>query len=342
MPIIEARGLSKTFKVPIKSPGLWGALKHLVNSRYEQKVALHPLDLIITEGESVAYVGPNGAGKSTTLKLLSGILEPTAGEVSVKGISPHRHRLQNASNIGVIFGQRTQLWWDLPVRESLRLLGDIYRVPGDLFRRNLEELTELFELAPLLGTPTRQLSLGQRMRCDLAAALLHSPSILFLDEPTIGLDIVVKQRMWQLIQRRHREGLTLLLTSHDMGDVEQMCGRVVMIDQGKVAFDGALSSIQERFGKERSIHFVLSEGAEGAAAQAVRALGELSAVCSVAESSPFALCVRFSTDQVTAGAIASRIMGALPVHDLRIEEPSVQSIISRMYQGSLGVEGDRP
>ena len=241
MPVVEARHLTKRFRSPTKSPGLAGAIKHLVRPRFEERLAVDGIDLSIEEGDSVAYVGPTGAGKSTTLKLLTGILVPSAGEVRVRGLVPHRQRVANARNIGVVFGQRTQLWWDLPVEESLRLLGDIYEVPRETFARTWRECMELLDLGPLLKRPARQLSLGQRMRCDLAASLLHAPSILYLDEPTIGLDVAVKERIRQFIRRLHRErGTTVLLTSHDLGDIEDLCQRLVMIDNGKILFDGPL------------------------------------------------------------------------------------------------------
>ncbi len=260
MPIISARNLCKTFRLPVKAPGTRGALQHLVRPRYEQKTAVAGIDLQIETGESVGYVGPNGAGKSTTIKLLTGILHPTAGEVRVNGLEPFRQRIANAQQIGVVFGQRTQLWWDLPVQDSLRLLGDMYRVPAVTFRRTWGECVELLDLQPLLGKTARQLSLGQRMRCDLAAALLHAPPILFLDEPTIGLDVAVKARIRHFIKEINQQrGVTVLLTSHDLDDIEDLCTRLVMIDQGQIVFDGALAAIKARFGGARQLHLFLGE-----------------------------------------------------------------------------------
>src|SRR3954447_15952810 len=200
MPLIETKGLTKVFRQPLKDPGLAGSFKHLVTRQYKDHVAVSGIDLAIEPGEAVAYVGPNGAGKSTTIKMLTGILVPSAGEVKVAGLVPHRQRIDNARNIGVVFGQRTQLWWDIPVRESLGLLRDIFDIPDDVYRHRVERFTELLELEDILPSIARRLSLGQRMRADLAAALLHDRKILYLDEPTIGLDITVKDRVREFIR----------------------------------------------------------------------------------------------------------------------------------------------
>lgn len=335
MTIIEARGLTKRFRLPVKSAGIAGAVRHLLGPRHEEKLAVDGIDLSIEAGESVAYVGPNGAGKSTTVKMLTGIIVPSAGEVRVRGLVPHRRRTENARNIGVVFGQRSQLWWDLPVRESLRLLGDIYEVPEDRFRRNLREVVELLELEPLLRVPARQLSLGQKMRCDLAASLLHGPLILYLDEPTIGLDVAVKERIRQFVKRINAEReITVLLTSHDLGDIEGLCSRLVMIDKGRIVFDGSLRQIKERFGRERVIHLILHEAHPDAAIIATDALHDLPPV-TIKQSEPHQLSVQFDSAELTAGAIAGRLMGVLPVNDLRLDEPSIEGIIRWLYEGEL-------
>jgi viologen exporter family transport system ATP-binding protein len=338
MPLIEARQLTKRFRLPVKSPGLAGAVKHLVRPHHEEKLAVDSIDLQIEAGESVGYVGPNGAGKSTTVKMLTGILVPSAGEVRVRGLLPHRQRIENARNIGVVFGQRTQLWWDLPVQESLRLLGDIYEVPEARFARSLRECVELLDLEPLLRKPARQLSLGQRMRCDLAAALLHAPAILYLDEPTIGLDIAVKERIRQFIKRiNHERGVTVVLTSHDLGDIEDLCQRLVMIDQGRIVFDGPIQAIKRRFGRERVVHLMLHDATLGAHEIARQALPELAPDC-VQQLEPYHLAIQFDAAAMTAGVIAGRLLAALPVDDLRIEERSIEAIIRQLYEGTLQFE----
>jgi ABC-2 type transport system ATP-binding protein len=339
MALIEVHRLTKRFRMPIKAPGLVGAVKHLLHPSYEEKVAVDSIDLSIEAGESVAYVGPNGAGKSTTVKMLTGILHPSSGEVRVRGLLPHRQRIANAQNIGVVFGQRTQLWWDLPVQESLRLLGDIYQVPQAIFTRTFTECVELLDLMPLLRKPARQLSLGQRMRCDLAAALLHAPSILYLDEPTIGLDIAVKTRIRQFIKRiNYERGVTVLLTSHDLGDIEDLCTRLIMIDQGQIIFDGSMQAIKERFGRERVIHLLLHNEAPGALDLAHSALSEL-APLSIQQSDTHRLTIQFDSSQCTGGTIAGLLLPILPVNDLRIEEPSIESIIRQLYEGTLQLDG---
>lgn len=335
MPLITTNGLSKHFQRPRKAPGLAAALRHIVRPSYEEKIALDSIDLSIEPGEMLGYVGPNGAGKSTTVKLMTGILVPSAGEVRIAGLIPHRNRIQVARQIGVVFGQRTQLWWDLPVQESFRLLGDLYQVPAADFTNMLHSCVELLELEPLLTTPARQLSLGQRMRCDLAATLLHTPSILFLDEPTIGLGVAVKARIRSFIKTmQHERGVTVLLTSHDLGDIADLCQRLIMLDKGKIVFDGPLESIMQRFGRERVIHLLLNSVAPDAAVHIQAALPEL-APDAIRQPEPHRLAIAFDSAQITSAAIASRVFPLLSVADLRIEEPTIESIIGQLYTGAL-------
>jgi len=334
-PIIEAKCLTKHFRRPVKEPGLKGAVRHLFKPAYKNVVAVEGIDLRILPGESVAYVGPNGAGKSTTVKLLTGILVPTSGEITVNGLTPFENRIENARRIGVVFGQRTQLWWDIPVGESFRLLGDIYELPDDAYRASFGELIEVLDLEPLLRVPARQLSLGQRMRCDLAASLLHRPPILYLDEPTIGLDVSVKARFREFIRYMHRErGLTVMLTSHDLGDIEELCDRMVMIDQGKIVYDGALNEVTARFGWERAVHLTLTEPDETALEAASRALGDRPGAVAT-QPEPTAVTVTFDSREATSGELIRDLATALDVTDIRIEEPSAESIIRRLYEGDL-------
>jgi ABC-2 type transport system ATP-binding protein len=333
MPIIQARGLTKQFQRPVKGPGLGGALRHLTRPRYTDVVAVDHIDLTIEPGESVAYVGPNGAGKSTTVKLLTGILHPTAGDILVCGIVPHQNRIANARNIGVVFGQRTQLWWDIPVRESFRLLADIYEVPPSRYDPTVAELVDVLDLEPLLPVPARQLSLGQRMRCDLAAALIHSPPVLYLDEPTIGLDVAVKARFREFIRSMHqRRGLTIMLTSHDLGDIEELCERMVMIDRGRIVYDGALDEIVRSFGYEHSIFVVLSTEQPDAAAVAQAACDGRARIT---QTDPTRLTVAFDARQVTSGELIRELALHLPLSDIRIEQPTAESIVRKLYEGTL-------
>ncbi len=338
MPVVEAKQLSKSFRRPVKEWGLAGSIKHLFRPKYELKLAVNQVNFCIDAGEAVAYVGPNGAGKSTTIKMLTGIIVPTAGEVRIDGRIPHRERIANAQHIGVIFGQRTQLWWDLPVQDSFRLLGDVYQIPRAAFQRSLEECVELLDLSPLLRTPARQLSLGQRVRCDVAAALLHSPSILFLDEPTIGLDVAVKARIRAFIKQIQIERhVTVLLTSHDLSDISDLCQRLIMIDQGKIVFDGPIHAVMQRFGCERVVHLILDEAIQNAVGQAQTLLPELPGEA-IQQPEPHRLTIHFNADQLTAGTIAGRLLPVLPIHDLQIDEPRIETIIRQLYTGELRFE----
>ena len=244
--MIQVSHLCKTFRVARRGAGFSQAVKALFHREYEEIHALDDLSFTIRDGEMVGYIGPNGAGKSSTIKVLSGILTPDSGQCLVNGRTPWKDRVAHVKEIGVVFGQRTQLWWDVPVADSFELLKEIYTVPEKTYRENLEELTQLLDLGDLLRTPARQLSLGQRMRCEIAASLLHSPKILFLDEPTIGLDAVSKLAVRDFILRLNRErGTTVLLTTHDMQDIEALASRVLLIGRGKILLDGTLEDIRQ-------------------------------------------------------------------------------------------------
>lgn len=243
--MIEVSHLRKTFRVARRNAGFSQAVKALFHREYEEIHALDDVSFSIGEGEMVGYIGPNGAGKSSTIKILSGILTPDSGQCQVDGRVPWKNRREHVGQIGVVFGQRSQLWWDVPVIDSFELLKDIYAVPDPLYQKNLKELTELLSLSELLRTPTRQLSLGQRMRCEIAASLLHSPKILFLDEPTIGLDAVSKLAVREFIKELNREHkTTVILTTHDMQDIEALASRVILIGKGRILLDGTLDDIR--------------------------------------------------------------------------------------------------
>lgn len=244
--MIQVSHLRKTFRVARRGAGFSQAVKALFRREYEEIHALDDLSFTIRDGEMVGYIGPNGAGKSSTIKVLSGILTPDSGQCLVNGRTPWKDRVAHVKEIGVVFGQRTQLWWDVPVADSFELLKEIYTVPDQTYQENLEELTQLLDLGDLLRTPARQLSLGQRMRCEIAASLLHSPKILFLDEPTIGLDAVSKLAVRDFILRLNWErGTTVLLTTHDMQDIEALASRVLLIGRGKILLDGTLEDIRQ-------------------------------------------------------------------------------------------------
>jgi ABC-2 type transport system ATP-binding protein len=247
--MIVAHGLRRTFKVARREPGLAGGLRYLVRPSYETKVAVEDASLTVEEGELVALLGPNGAGKSTLIKMLTGILEPTAGSVTVAGLVPHRHRLANSMAIGAVFGQRSQLWWDLPARDSFRILREIFGIDEHDYRVRLREFDRLLELSAFWETRVRHLSMGQRVRCDLAAALLHDPPVVFLDEPTIGLDALAKEGVREFL--RHQvasRGRTVVLTTHDMTEVDRLARRVVLVNRGRTVFDGRIEDLRSRYG----------------------------------------------------------------------------------------------
>ena len=322
MPQIVVEDLVKTFRIAERSPGIWGALRGIMHRRYRTVSALDGVSFEIEPGELVGYIGPNGAGKSTTVKVISGILVPDSGRCEILGRVPWRERVAHVRNIGVVFGQRTQLWWDLPVVESFELLREIYRVPANDYATTLDELVQIMDLGPLMDVPVRQLSLGQRMRCDLAAALLHRPSILFLDEPTIGLDAVSKLAFRDSIKRFNRErGVTVILTTHDMDDIEALCTRVMVIGEGVILYDGALEALRESIAPERRLIVDLAEP-------------------DAAVSDPDAVVMRregrrvhlsFDPRHIPPADLIARIASRHPVRDLFVENPPIEEIVARMY-----------
>ena len=319
---IVVEDLVKTFRIAERRPGIWGALLGVAKRRYRTVSALDGVSFEIEAGELVGYIGPNGAGKSTTVKVISGILVPDSGRCEILGLVPWRERVAHVRSIGVVFGQRTQLWWDLPVIESFELLRDIYRVPPEEYSRTVDELVQVLDLEPLLDVPVRQLSLGQRMRCDLAAALLHQPSILFLDEPTIGLDAVSKLGFRDFIKRFNRErGVTVILTTHDMDDIEALCTRVMVIGEGRILSDGTLEALRESIAPERRLIVDLEEQ------DAV--VSDPDAVVTRREGHRVHLS--FDPRRVPTADLITRIASRHPVRDLFVESPPIEEIIARMY-----------
>ncbi|THF88691.1 ATP-binding cassette domain-containing protein [Deinococcus sp. KSM4-11] len=312
--MIDVQHLCKTYRV--RSGGL-------LHGRTRVLEAVRDVSFTIQPGEIVGYLGPNGAGKSTTIKVLTGLLVPDSGVVSVGGLVPWRERRRHVARLGAVFGQRTTLWWDLPVRDSLDLLRHVYRVPQGRFRENLARFTALLDLEPFLGTPARSLSLGQRMRADLAAALLHDPSLLFLDEPTVGLDVVARERIREFVGVINREqGVTVLLTTHDLMDVQRLAGRVMIIDQGQLLYDGALATLQQRYGGAREL---VVDYEEVPATPHVPGLEVLHA------AGPR---VRYAFTGAAAAPIA-RVTAHAPVRDLTVQEPDIDTTIRRIYEGGL-------
>lgn len=325
MPLIEVERLSKTFARPVRRAGRFAALRSLLAREYQAVRAVEEVSFVVAAGAMVGYLGPNGAGKSTTMKMLTGILVPSGGRITVDGRVPHRQRVEHVRNIGVVFGQRTQLWWDLPTVESFDLLRHIYRIPLARFRENMHQFSALLELEPFLETPVRQLSLGQRMRADLAAALLHDPAILFLDEPTIGLDVVAKERIREFLTEINRErGVTVILTTHDLADITRLCPRVVLIDHGRVIYDGALEALRARYGRWRTLVVDLADGA-GVGALAVPNADLLR------REGPRAW-LRFDRGATTAAALIAEIAARYPIRDLTVEEPDIEAVVRGIYE----------
>jgi viologen exporter family transport system ATP-binding protein len=337
MTLIRARELTKRYRVPVRRPGALGALRHLIKPISREHIAVDRLTLEIDEGESVAYLGRNGAGKSTTLKMMTGILVPSAGEITVAGIVPHAERTRHVRGIGAVFGQRSQLWLDLPVSDSFGALREIYGVPRAEFAASLRTLTELLELGPLLATPARKLSLGQRMRADLAAALLHRPRVLFLDEPTIGLDIEVKARIRGFVRELvERQGVTVMLTTHDLADIEGIAERVTVIDAGRLIFDGDKQQLVATLGDSRAIVFALGRPIEDAQLDRLTTalLGEATVISLDAESIEVTLPA-----SATIAPVVTCVLGICEVVDITIDEPNIEGVIRRIYaDGSRAAE----
>jgi len=324
--IITVRDLQKHFKVYRHHRGFWGALRNLVSREYRLVRAVDNISFEIAQGELVGYLGPNGAGKSTTIKMLSGLLVPSGGQLSVNGRVPWRERQAHVATIGAVFGQRTTLWWDLPVIESLDLLQYVYKIPAGRFRQNLTEFRQLLDLDPFLDTPVRSLSLGQRMRADLCAAMLHDPILLFLDEPTIGLDVVAKERIRQFIQRINRaRGTTIILTTHDLSDVEKLCERVMIIDRGQLLYDGGLDALSDRFGGKRELVVDFAEVYEDTAVEGADI---------IARTGP-RVTYQFERETLTASELIGQLSAQYRIRDLVVHEPDIEATIRRIYEERL-------
>ncbi len=328
MSLIEVNHLYKEFQVAKRQAGLWGALRSLLRREYLTKTAVRDVSFAVNQGEMVGYVGPNGAGKSTTIKMLTGILVPTSGEIRVNNLIPYKERQKNARQIGVVFGQRTQLWWDLPTIESFELLKQVFQIPDHRYKQNMATFADILGLDEFLNTPVRQLSLGQRMRADIAASLLHDPLILFLDEPTIGLDVLAKERMRQFITEINRErGVTVILTTHDMSDIEKLCRRMILIDNGQVMYDGELVLIKDLFGKERVLIVDLEGETDSfsvAGAQLVKEEGNRK-------------WLRFNRELTTASQLINRISEKYEIKDLTIKDTEIEEMIRHIYEKGLAV-----
>lgn len=322
--MIKVEHLTKDYQRVKRREGFLGGLRTLFSAEYQITRAVDDISFHINKGELVGYIGPNGAGKSTSIKMLCGILVPTGGQIEVNGLVPHKNRMENAQQIGAVFGQKTQLWWDVPVIESLRLFRDIYKVPEAQFKRNLDLFNELLDLHEFQNTPVRQLSLGQRLRADMAAALLHDPRLLFLDEPMIGVDVVVKERLRTFIQQINREqGVTILLTTHDMVDIEKICSRIMIIDRGHIVYDGNLAQMRDKYGTQRTLVVEFEEAIPDFSAP------QATLVKSEGRKKWFA----FNRFETTPSNLITHISAQFPILDLAVEEPEIEAIVRTIYQG---------
>jgi len=326
MSLIKAKNLNKSFRIYSQGSGIKGYLKSFVKREYEEIHAVEDLNLEIEEGEMIGYIGSNGAGKSTTVKMLTGILEPSSGLIEVDGRNPHKNRKKNAMHIGVVFGQKTQLWWDLPVKESFKLLREIYEVDEEAYSERIEEFDEVLQISEFWEQPVRKLSLGQKMRCELAAAFLHHPKIVYLDEPTIGLDVAVKERIRDFIRKMNEEkNITVMLTTHDIGDIEDLCDRIVVLDEGKKIYDGALDDLVNRFSSRR---LVMEVKRPEEFEIEVKGVNEV-------KNTDEGLEVVFDRTVITASELMRQILAEYEVLDFQIKEPDIEEVVKKVYNEGI-------
>jgi len=321
--MIEVEGLNKSFKVAKRSAGVGAAIKSLFNPQYSTVKALEDISFKIEESEIVGYIGPNGAGKSTTIKIISGILVPDSGKCSILGHTPWKDRVNHVKNIGVVFGQRSQLWWDVPVIDSYNLLKDIYKIPYKDFKDNLDLLTETLDLSPILSTPVRQLSLGQRMRCEIGASLLHNPKILFLDEPTIGLDAVSKIAVRNFIKTINKEkNVTVILTTHDMNDIEALAERIILIGKGKILLDGTLTELKSRFATHKTLTVDFAESNEDVSIEGTTILSK----------SKERLSLSVDLERIKVSEVIGLLSKKLDIIDVSVDSRPIEEIIVDLYK----------
>jgi ABC-2 type transport system ATP-binding protein len=321
--MIEVESLYKTFKVSKRNAGIYSAVKSLFNPKYTIVKALEDISFKIDEGEIVGYIGPNGAGKSTTIKIISGILVPDSGKCNILGLTPWKNRISHVKNIGVVFGQRSQLWWDVPVIDSFNLLKDIYKIPSKDFKDNLDLLTSTLDISSILTTPVRQLSLGQRMRCEIAASLLHSPKILFLDEPTIGLDAVSKIAVRNFIKTINKEkNVTVILTTHDMSDIEVLADRIILIGKGRILLDGSLTELKNRFSTYKTLTVDFRESTEDINIEGTTLLSK----------SKERLTLSVDLDRIKVSEVISLLSKKLDIIDLTVDSRPIEEIIVDLYK----------
>ena len=325
MSIIEVKNLVKIYKTIEKEDGLIGYFKNLVKPKYKEFQAVKSVNFNIEEGELVGYIGENGAGKSTTIKMLTGLLTPTSGKVVVNGIIPNEKRIENNKNIGAVFGQKTQLWWDLPVIESFRLIKKMYKIPENEYRKNLKKFTEILDLEDLLEKQVKNLSLGQKMRCEIAATFLHNPKIEYLDEPTIGLDVFVKENIRNFIKDINKEKkTTVILTTHDLKDIEDICDRIILLDKGQIIYDGEKQKFKDTYGKYVISEFIIKDKKDNIILNNAE----------IIEQTENKLKIKFSHDETTIVKIMDEISQFCNIEDLHMKEAELEDILKEIYKGA--------
>lgn len=346
VPVIEVKNITKEFKVLNRHEGLKGSFKDLFSKDYKILTAVNDVSMTIMPGEIVGYLGPNGAGKSTTIKMMTGVLEPTQGEILVNGRVPYKNRTKNAENIGVVFGQRSQLWWALPVIESFKILKDIYRIDDKTYKDNLEFYDSLVGAGELYSKPVRQMSLGQRTLSDILAAFLHNPSVVFLDEPTIGLDVSMKSKIRDLIKAlNERKNTTVILTTHDMGDVDALCKRIVIIDKGTMLYDNNIENLRSFFGSYRTAKFMFSKDASFNTEENLqKVIGEISNILKISFPTVDSfnihqekewIDVLINEEDVKLMDVVNTIQQYKNIVDIKLEEISTESVIKKIYEGGI-------
>lgn len=324
MPIIEVENLEKTYKTIEKEEGMLGYIKNLLKPKYKEFKAVKGINFDIEQGELVGYIGENGAGKSTTIKMLTGLLTPTSGKILVDGIIPNEKRIQNNQNIGAVFGQKTQLWWDLPVIESFRLIKKMYQIPENEYRKNLKKFTKLLELDELLEKQVKNLSLGQKMRCEIAATFLHNPNIVYLDEPTIGLDVLVKEKIRKFIKEINQEKkTTVILTTHDLKDIEDVCDRIILLDNGQIIYDGEKQKFKDTYGKYIIAEFIIKNKKENLRLDNIEIL----------EEKENKIKVKFSHEETTIVKVMNEVSKNCTIEDIHMKEAELEDILKEIYKG---------
>ena len=328
MAIIEVNNLVKKYRIIEKEEGIKGYFKHLIKPKYKEFNAVNGINFNIEDGELVGYIGENGAGKSTTIKMLTGLLTPTSGNVVVNGIIPNKKRIENNKNIGAVFGQKTQLWWDLPVIESFRLIKKMYKIPENEYRKNLKKFAEILDLNDLLEKQVKNLSLGQKMRCEIAATFLHNPKIVYLDEPTIGLDVLVKEKIRKFIKEINKEKkTTVILTTHDLNDIEDVCDRIILLDKGQIIYDGTKQKFKDTYGK-----YVIAELIVNNKTKELSKDIDLENV-EILEENERKLKMKFSHEEITIVKIMDEISKYCDIEDIHMKESELEDILKEIYKG---------